>query len=560
MVKATTVVWMAAVLLAPGCRPPRGQYDGGNGKQDAPALAAVQKTPDGPSGSKPEHVGDHHGTRVWLLLQVADEVARTDSRTVEADDSARLGVVVQRKGRFYSDLEDVVVEGRRLGGDELQDLAELPGFQKVWWYKVEAKKNSYMNSSDNEGWWADIRYGETLFEMGEEGMVGVDVAPTRHDGVRMDGVQLGTMRFKASVEMEDFVLCTPGARSRGKAGTLPGVLRVSRKGGTGHRIVDHALSLANLPYIWGSAPVKGKSHPGSHQSEQYIGADCADMVVAAWRLSGASDLEYSGAVPMVRQLASTGHGIRVGGRHGGVLLDGSDREIRLGPGGARPGSAVMWRFGPSKRKGHSALLVRDRGRGGEPDGMLGDEDLVLHTMWDTPRLQPLGEVMGQMIPVAVINPVLLDRGKRWIEVDLDTQTLTAMQDGKQVYSFPISSGKDGSTPTGTFRIWRKHRLRDMKVGLVVLGRFFVLEDVPWILYYEGEGAGRARGFAIHGAYWHDDFGAPVSHGCINLDVQDARVLYRWAGPVAGVDFSVTATEDNPGTPVIVRGKTLQNLP
>jgi lipoprotein-anchoring transpeptidase ErfK/SrfK len=46
-------------------------------------------------------------------------------------------------------------------------------------------------------------------------------------------------------------------------------------------------------------------------------------------------------------------------------------------------------------------------------------------------------------------------------------------------------------------------------------------DVPWTMYYSG-------GFAIHGAYWHNNFGTPVSHGCVNLRVPEAKALYEWA--------------------------------
>lgn len=107
---------------------------------------------------------------------------------------------------------------------------------------------------------------------------------------------------------------------------------------------------------------------------------------------------------------------------------------------------------------------------------------------------------------------------RWIEVDLSSQRLYAWQNGKRIYSIRISSGKRG-TPTrvGTYAIQRKYRAKTMR------GRGYVAPNVPYTMFYSG-------GYAIHGAYWHNRFGTPVSHGCINLPVGQARKLYSWAGP------------------------------
>lgn len=109
------------------------------------------------------------------------------------------------------------------------------------------------------------------------------------------------------------------------------------------------------------------------------------------------------------------------------------------------------------------------------------------------------------------------RTGRWIEVDLSGQRLYAWEGGRRVYSMRISSGKR-STPTrvGTYAIQRKYLAKTMR------GRGYVAPNVPYTMYYSG-------GYAIHGAYWHNRFGTPVSHGCINLPVSQARRLYSWAG-------------------------------
>ncbi|MCS7060347.1 MAG: L,D-transpeptidase [Anaerolineae bacterium] len=107
------------------------------------------------------------------------------------------------------------------------------------------------------------------------------------------------------------------------------------------------------------------------------------------------------------------------------------------------------------------------------------------------------------------------RGK-WIEVILSQQRLIAWQDGRAVMSSPISSGLP-RTPTrrGTFRIRRKYAAVRMR------GPGYDLPRVPYAMFYSG-------GYAIHGAYWHNNFGQPMSHGCVNLPVSFAARLFAWA--------------------------------
>lgn len=107
-------------------------------------------------------------------------------------------------------------------------------------------------------------------------------------------------------------------------------------------------------------------------------------------------------------------------------------------------------------------------------------------------------------------------GRRWIEIDLTDQTLTAWQGDVPVLYADISSGKLGTpTVTGSYRITSKFESQTM------IGEDYTLPDVPWVMYFHGS-------YAIHGAYWHNAFGVPTSHGCINMRVDEARALYAWA--------------------------------
>lgn len=109
---------------------------------------------------------------------------------------------------------------------------------------------------------------------------------------------------------------------------------------------------------------------------------------------------------------------------------------------------------------------------------------------------------------------------RWIEVDISDQRLIGWENGVVRFDYQVSTGKPGFyTLPGTFSVYRKYEETRMRGNFG--GESYDTPDVPWTMYYYG-------GFAIHGAYWHDDFGTPVSHGCVNLPVEQAKTLYEWA--------------------------------
>lgn len=105
---------------------------------------------------------------------------------------------------------------------------------------------------------------------------------------------------------------------------------------------------------------------------------------------------------------------------------------------------------------------------------------------------------------------------RWIDVNLRTQRLTAYEGNKAVFSTLISGGLP-RTPTvvGRFKVYAK------LVSTRMRGPGYDLPNVPYTMYFY-------RGYAIHGTYWHNNFGRPMSHGCINLRTADAAWLFNWA--------------------------------
>lgn len=136
--------------------------------------------------------------------------------------------------------------------------------------------------------------------------------------------------------------------------------------------------------------------------------------------------------------------------------------------------------------------------------------------------------------------------EKWIDISLDEQRLRAWEGNRLVMEFPISSGLWSPTPKGTFNIWYKTRNQKMEGGSQELGTYYNLPNVPNNMFFNS-------GYAIHGAYWHNNFGHPMSHGCVNSPLASVAQLFAWAGPVVPEgQNAVRATPENPGTRVVVR--------
>lgn len=120
--------------------------------------------------------------------------------------------------------------------------------------------------------------------------------------------------------------------------------------------------------------------------------------------------------------------------------------------------------------------------------------------------------------------------RKWIDISIKLQSLVAYAGRTPVYATLISSGRAGlgdpneteSTPRGTFMIYQKEVASTMD-GDEDKGDSYNLRDVPFVQYFH-------KGYALHGAYWHDDFGKVRSHGCVNLAPKDAAWLFEWTDP------------------------------
>jgi hypothetical protein len=141
--------------------------------------------------------------------------------------------------------------------------------------------------------------------------------------------------------------------------------------------------------------------------------------------------------------------------------------------------------------------------------------------------------------------------EKWIDVSIKSQALVAYEGTKPVFATLVSTGKDGTdvkgqfaTVQGSFRVREKHVAATMDGD--TSGELYSIDDVPYIQYFHSS-------YALHGAFWHSDYGRVRSHGCVNLSPSDSKRLFMWTEPKLPEGWhAVWATDANPGTRVITR--------
>jgi lipoprotein-anchoring transpeptidase ErfK/SrfK len=165
---------------------------------------------------------------------------------------------------------------------------------------------------------------------------------------------------------------------------------------------------------------------------------------------------------------------------------------------------------------------------------------------------------GLLVPAAGVSviekrssfPSVATGTRKWIDIALKAQTLVAYVGTRAVYATLVSSGAGGlgdpekvpATVQGTFMIYAKHVTETMD-GDEDKGDSFNLRDVPFVQYFH-------KGYALHGAYWHDDFGRWRSHGCVNLAPKDAAWLFDWTDPPVPAEWHSVINKER-GTVVTI---------
>lgn len=156
----------------------------------------------------------------------------------------------------------------------------------------------------------------------------------------------------------------------------------------------------------------------------------------------------------------------------------------------------------------------------------------------------------QKSDVTLVEPVARPpreaRGGKWIHVRVNRGTLTLYEGERPAFTTLISPGKEDATPYGRYFVESKHHFTTMTTEMGEPRRFWIA-DVPWTIYFE-------RPYAIHGAYWHEDFGERKSGGCVNLSPIDAKRVFEWTDPALPPGWTSVQAYGNGGGPfVLVEG-------
>jgi len=131
----------------------------------------------------------------------------------------------------------------------------------------------------------------------------------------------------------------------------------------------------------------------------------------------------------------------------------------------------------------------------------------------TPTLIPTDAPAPDLLPR---DPAAIAEGGRWIDINLNAQTLTAYEGPTPLNTFVVSTGTwQYPTVTGQYNVYVKYAAADMS------GPGYYLPSVPYVMYFY-------RGYGIHGTYWHNNFGTPMSHGCVNMRTEEAGWIFDWA--------------------------------
>jgi len=170
-----------------------------------------------------------------------------------------------------------------------------------------------------------------------------------------------------------------------------------------------------------------------------------------------------------------------------------------------------------------------------------EKDEIKRSQQSLPVVEPESAASPVQLSAPTIESIEESRasGQKWIEVNLTEQKAYAWEGDQLTKEFVISSGLPG-TPTvqGVFRIWVRTRSQTMSGGDRAAGTYYSLPNVEWVQYFFED-------YSFHGTYWHNNFGNPMSHGCVNMTNEDAEELFRWSMPdYAGETEWMRATSDD----------------
>jgi hypothetical protein len=305
---------------------------------------------------------------VRIVTSVGDGVATDRPTYARADQRVTLHAVLQiehdRVRTFYSDADAIRLDGKPV---RVQPLAKAPAVE-LRWNRIEPAAKSMTNGDTPAQFkFETIDYRATpIDDATNRGAIAADVRPTLTPD---HGKGVGTMRYQIVALQDERVIASPGPearRGRGAGGVTDDVMRVSIRRDDSY--LGFLTEMYGQPYIWASAGTTDRNH----QSEHLEGSDCADFVVyGKRRMGGKQPYVWTGALPQHAKLLAAGDRAA-----DGIYRDKAGDPLPF----TRIGDLVLF-------PRHVGVLAVDRGT----LGVLDDQDLMMHTLFDTPNEVPIAD-------------------------------------------------------------------------------------------------------------------------------------------------------------------------
>ena len=300
-------------------------------------------------------------TAVHIVASIDGGDASDRPAYARADQTVKLYAVVRASNAYYSDAPSPSLGGKRV---DVQPIVRAPAIS-IAWHKLEPTTANMSNTATGAFRFEAIDYRATAID-GGTGSISADVRPTLTPD-HGDGV--GTMRYQLAVTQGDRTLVTAGSearRGRGSGGLTDAVMRVTvRRDDT---YLGFLTEMYGQPYVWASAGTSDSAH----QSERLEGSDCADlMVYGARRMGKRVSYTWTGGLPQVTKLLAAGTR-----SEDGIYRDKHGKPLPY----TQAGDLVLF-------PRHVGALAEDKGE----SGVLDDQDLMIHTLFDSPKLQKIAD-------------------------------------------------------------------------------------------------------------------------------------------------------------------------
>lgn len=298
-----------------------------------------------------------------VVAAIEDGIATDQPAYARVDQTVRLYAVIRvASGQYFSDAKRVKLDGRTV---EVKPLARAPAIE-LRWNRIEPATQTMSNGDTPKDFhFEPIDYRATPIAASTTSIT-ADVRPTLTPD---HGRGVGTMRYQIVALQAERVIASPGPearRGRGSGGVTDAVQRVSIRRDDSY--LGLLTEMYGQPYIWASAGMTDRAH----QSEHLEGSDCADFVVyGKRRMGGSQPYVWTGGLPQHAKLL-------VAGTRGedGVYRDKASTPLPF----TKIGDLVLF-------PRHVGVLAVDRGT----PGVLDDQDLMMHTLFDSPKEQPIAD-------------------------------------------------------------------------------------------------------------------------------------------------------------------------